>query len=176
MEHNPSSSDTCMSFFPPQVLEALVPAARAWLEHQESLALEIGRPLSTEELAMAEVIGLRHPTRVRVAEVDAVPWPDNVALENGAATLGLRTENREGLCCRYGIFLKQGLADPAWRLAHELTHTTQIERLGDWAAFLRRYTQDRSLLPREECALEIEAIAMADKVTKSLTGSVAEAA
>jgi hypothetical protein len=59
--------------------------------------LRIGVPLSNQELADARVIGVAEPDRVRLLQLDRVPFPTDPMLKAAAAAIQFLTPATRGL-------------------------------------------------------------------------------
>ena len=128
-----------MKTITPQEFESLLLLAAAWAAEQEERILQSGVPLNDSQLADAQKLGLAQPGRVRLLRVAKIPLPNHPVLVAAASETNLISPNTAGLTVRYGIFVR----DDCWLnrllIAHELVHTMQYERFGDFTAFLRPY-------------------------------------
>src|SRR2546428_5329832 len=119
--------------------ETLLPLAAKWASEQEQCILREGVPLSEEEIADAKAVGVKEPDRVRLLQVDAIPFPSHPMLKVARAAINFFAPAPRGLTLQHGIFVR---AD-CWRnrplIVHELVHTAQYERLGGILPFLRKY-------------------------------------
>ena len=55
--------------------DCLLPLAANWVRKQETRMLRIGLPLSEQEMSDARAIGVAEPDRVRLLQLDCVPFP-----------------------------------------------------------------------------------------------------
>jgi hypothetical protein len=117
----------------------LLPAVWWWAAAMERRAMRFGRPLRRRERLLASQAGVRHPERIRVLVVEAMPEPAFPWMRGLAARWGFTMDGVIGLCLRYGIFLRRGQSGRTETLVHECVHTAQCERLGGLSAFLLRY-------------------------------------
>jgi len=145
-------------------LGELLPLAAQWAAAQQRRVLSEGVPLSENELADAEAIGVRNPERVRLLRVEAIPVPAHPMLKAAAASIHFLTAAPRGLALEYGIFVR---ADH-WRdralIAHELVHTAQFQRLGGILPFLQTYIFQCATVGYPNAPLELEAVATAARV------------
>ena len=147
-----------------QQLEELLPLAAQWATEQERRVLCEGVRLSEIEMADAKAIGVRNPERVRLLRVQTIPVPAHPMLKSAAASINFLTAAPRGLALEYAIFVR---ADH-WRdralIAHELVHTAQYQRLGGILPFLQTYIYQCATVGYPNAALELEAIATAERV------------
>ena len=145
-------------------LEELLPLATQWATDQERRVLCEGVRLSEIEMADAKAIGVRNPERVRLLRVQTIPVPAHPMLRSAAASINFLTAAPRGLALEYAIFVR---ADH-WRdralIAHELVHTAQYQRLGGILPFLQTYICQCATVGYPNAALELEAIATAERV------------
>jgi hypothetical protein len=145
-------------------LEELLPLAAQWATEQERRVLCEGVRLSEIEMADAKAIGVRNPERVRLLRVQTIPVPAHPMLRSAAASINFLTAAPRGLALEYAIFVR---ADH-WRdralIAHELVHTAQYQRLGGILPFLQTYICQCATVGYPNAALELEAIATAERV------------
>ena len=145
-------------------LGELTALAAHWAGEQERRVLCEGVPLSERELADAKIIGVRHPERVRLLRVEAVPVPAHPMLTAAAASIHFLPAAPRGLALENGIFVR---ADH-WRdraiIAHELVHTAQFQRLGGILPFLQTYIFQCATVGYPNAPLELEAVATAARV------------
>ena len=85
-------------------------------------------------------------------------------LRAAAASINFLTAAPRGLALGYAVFVR---ADH-WRdralIAHELVHTAQYQRLGGILPFLQTYIYQCATVGYPNAALELEAIATADRI------------
>ncbi len=142
----------------------LLPLAASWAHKQEQRMLQVGVPLSEEELADARAIGVAEPQRVRLLRLDQVPVPSHPMLKAAAAAIHFLTPATRGLALRYGIFVRSDCWRERALIAHELVHVAQYERLGGMLPFLRQYLLQCLTVGYPEAPLEQEAILVAQKI------------
>jgi hypothetical protein len=136
--------------------------ASEWARGQQDYILQDGAALSESQMNDARLAGVSRPEKVRLLDVDQIPWPENPTLESIGRQTGFITDDTQGLALGYGIFVRSG-SIPARRLVvHELVHVAQCERLGGIEQYLQRYIEDcfthgYNSAPMEEEAAEIAA-------------------
>ena len=143
-------------------LDGLGPLAIAWLEEQERHIHNAGVALSPSQLEDARRVGVRHPERVKVLAVPAIPWPADPALRSMVEMTRVLVPETRGTTVRYGIFIRADSMEDRQLLVHELVHTAQYERLGGMLPFLRQYVHEWITHPPG--ALEIEAAAISAEI------------
>jgi hypothetical protein len=129
--------------------------------------LRIGTPLNDQELTDAKAIGVADPERVRLVQLDCVPFPTDPMLKAAAAAIQFLTPATCGLTLRYGIFVRSDCWRDRHLIAHELVHVMQYERFGGILPFLRQYLTECIAIGYPEAPLEQEAIAISNTVMNS---------
>jgi len=140
--------------------DRLLPLAVSWVGKQERRMLRIGVPLNEQELADAKTIGVAEPERVRLVQLDRVPFPTDPLLKAAATAIQFLTPKTCGLTLRYGIFVRSDCWRDRALIAHELVHVMQYERFGGILPFLRQYLTECIAIGYPEAPLEQEAIAI----------------
>jgi hypothetical protein len=138
--------------------DRLLPLAANWVGKQETRMLRIGVPLSEQEMNDARAIGVAEPERVRLLQLDCVPFPTNPMLKAAAGAIQFLTPATCGLTLRYGIFVRSDCWRDRGLIAHELVHVMQYERFGGILPFLRQYLSECVTVGYPESPLEQEAI------------------
>lgn len=138
------------------MLPAILPRAIAWAETQERHVLESGMPLNEELSGVALGVGVRHPERVFLLEVESLPLPSDPDLRLAALETNLLGPNTVGLTLGYGIYLCKGYATRRL-LSHELRHVHQYEEAGSIAAFLPIYLDQIAAVGYGNAPYEIDA-------------------
>jgi len=146
--------------------ETLLPLAVKWADAVEKRILREGVPLSEQELADAQAIGVRAPERVRLLALARVPAPRNLTLRTAAAAIQFLTPATRGLALRYGIFVRSDCWGDRALVAHELAHTAQYERLGGIRPFLSRYLRECLTIGYPAAPMEQEAIVAAGRILR----------
>ena len=135
----------------------MIPLAAQWATDQEALILTQGVPLTTEQLADAQRVGVLHPEKVRILKVAIIPGPTHPLLASAAKSVNLTGPNTLGLTLGYGIYIRADQGDSRPLVVHELAHTAQFERLGGINAFLRQYLKECLKDGYNNAPLELEA-------------------
>lgn len=143
----------------PEEFKTLFPQACAWAENQERKILMNGVQLSPAQIIDAKERGVAHPEKVRLLKVKLIPLPDGPALRAAAEAAGLNSATTVGQTFRYGIFIREDVWNRRDVLAHELSHTSQYERLGGIQQFLQQYLHECNTLGYANAPLEKEALA-----------------
>lgn len=138
------------------LLPLILPKAIAWAEAQSAQIAHSGYPLDDSLISLAHRVGVLHPERIRILEVDSLPMPDDQDLRQAALETGLLGANAIGLTLAYGIYVRRGHRTPRL-LAHEFRHVHQYENSGSIAAFLPVYLQQVISVGYENAPLEIDA-------------------
>lgn len=144
--------------------DCLLPLAASWVQRQEKRMLRLGVPLSNQELADARAIGVAEPDRVRLLQLDRVPFPSDPMLKAAAAAIQFLTPTTCGLTLRYGIFVRSDCWRERALIAHELAHVMQYERLGGILPFLRQYLSECLTIGYPAAPLEQEAIVLSKTI------------
>jgi len=56
-------------------LQTLLPAAIKWAEEHNKKVQKEGIPLTTEQIEIAKQVGVSKPDKVRIQEVEEIPFP-----------------------------------------------------------------------------------------------------
>ena len=114
-------------------LKLVLPLATTWAEQQEQLTLREGVPLTPQLLDDARRVGVAHPERVRLRQVDRVPMPVHPLLRTVGEKTGLISPHVAAMSLRYGLNIRSTEWGNRRIIVHELAHTAQYERLGGGA-------------------------------------------
>src|SRR5258706_12369560 len=98
-----------------------------WAEEQEISICSNGRALTGGQADIARKVGVRAPEKIRVLVVPGVPFPEDAAIRQIGASVGLTTEGSGGMTLRYGIFIRTDQTERAEIWPHEFRHVTQYE-------------------------------------------------
>lgn len=123
-------------------LNILLPLASQWVELKEKEILGNGHALSSELTAFALKIGIKHPERIKILEVDRISPPEHPLLKQACDATQMISRNTAGLTLRYGIFIKKDFVSHASLYKHELAHVLQYEQLGGIKEFLNKYLNE----------------------------------
>lgn len=138
------------------LLPLSTPVVVAWAAWQARRIARHGSPLSPTEREVAASVGVVEPERIRVLQVDRIPFPGGGLLERLALRWGLPGPNVDGLTLGHGIFLRRHAATLRL-LAHECRHVQQVEQAGSLARFLADYLRQVARHGYEAAPLEIDA-------------------
>ena len=144
--------------------DRLLPLAASWVRKQEERMLRLGVPLSDQELTDANAIGVAEPDRVRLLQLDQVPFPTDPMLKAAAVAIQFLTPATRGLTLRHGIFVRSDCWRDRTLIAHELVHVRQYERLGGILPFLRQYLFECLTIGYPAAPMEQEAIRLSRKI------------
>ena len=122
----------------------MAPLARHWAQEQEAFVLKLGAPLTTQQLADAERVGVKDAARVRVLPVDRMPMPGNLELAEAARRAQIITDSSPAVTIGHGIIMRADRWSDRELLLHQLVHVAQCERCGGLDAFVEAYLTDRS--------------------------------
>ena len=137
-------------------LPFLAPKAIAWAETQSSQIALSGQPLNDTLTSVARSVGVLHPERIRIVEVDSLPLPEDPDLKQAALATGLLGPNMIGLTLGYGIYVCRGRGTIRL-LSHEFRHVYQYEKAGSIAAFLPVYLQQIVSVGYNSAPFEVDA-------------------
>src|SRR5687768_6036979 len=138
------------------LLPTLLPKAIEWAESVSAHALERGVALKPHEIAVARIVGVRVPERVRVLRLDTLPLPDDAMLRDAALTAGLLGPGMAGLTLGHAVLVCRG-EECVRLLSHELRHVHQYERAGSIAAFLPSYLEQVVGVGYRDAPFEVDA-------------------
>jgi hypothetical protein len=145
---------------PPQELidyvDAILPKAEAFVLKNEREALENGVALDSEELAVANRLGLDYPEKVRVYYVDQLPQPSDPQLATLAEQYGYSSPKMDAYTFGYGVFVRESQRGNQELLAHELIHIRQAEQMGRREQ-IRQYLFQLFIYGYDRAPLELEA-------------------
>jgi hypothetical protein len=138
-----------------EALPQLVPLAVEWAERVAAKAQATGVVLTPDEARIARAVGVGAPERVRLAIVDAFPYPEHPLLRAAAVQTGMLGPGMSGLTLGHAIFFD---AAPSTRLlSHELRHVAQYEAAGSIGAFLQAYLAQIVHFGYEDAPYEVDA-------------------
>jgi hypothetical protein len=146
------------------MFETLLPLACAWAEAQERIILRDGVALSGAQAADARSAGVSHPEQVRLRRVTRILRPADPTLRAAADATQLISPQTIGLTLRYGIFIRADCWGGRRLVVHELVHTSQYERLGGFAPFLRQYLTECLTVGYPASPMEQEAVVTANRL------------
>jgi hypothetical protein len=141
----------------PTDFPALLEKAIDWASDIEAQVLESGRELTPDESIDARLAGVKEPARIRLLLVDEMPMPQDAALLQANARVGLLSPSGAGLALGYAVMLRKGLERDRRLLVHEFVHVAQYERFGGLEGFLNAYLRQVAADGYPGAALEREA-------------------
>jgi len=127
-----------------------------WAEAQSDQIIGRGHPLNEAQITIAHSVGVEFPGRIRIMEVDILPFPADSELQHLAQTSGLLSPNMAGLTLGYGIYIRQGQLTNRL-LSHEFRHVYQYEQAGSISAFISVYLQQVFSVGYTDAPFEIDA-------------------
>lgn len=127
-----------------------------WAEAQSAQIIRLGQPLSNAQIAIARSVGVAQPNKIRIMQVDSLPFPENSELRLLAQTNGLLSPNMAGMTLGYGIYIRQGQSSIRL-LSHEFRHVYQYEQAGSLAAFITVYLHQLISVGYTDAPLEVDA-------------------
>jgi hypothetical protein len=130
-----------MAFDLVAALPLLIPKAIEWAEQRAAEISATGAPLPEDGLALARLVGVASPERIRLSFVDRLPLPADPMLREAAIQTGLLGPNMIGLTLGHCVYIRNGYSSPRL-LSHEFRHVHQYEQAGSIAAYLPRYLQE----------------------------------
>ena len=116
----------------------MLEAAWLWLASERDAALRNGQEIGPSLRRMAEKSGVRHPERIRLTHVAALPAPVCPHLRARMTALGVMDAGIVGMTLGYAVLVRHGHATPRV-LSHEFRHVQQYEAAGSLRAFLTDY-------------------------------------
>ena len=125
-------------------VKRLAPIARQWALEQEAFILKIGAPLTLQQVADAERVGVREPARIRVLPVHRIPMPTDHELAEAARRAQIITDASAAVTVGHGIMVRVDRWKDRELLLHQLVHVAQCERCGGLESFVEAYLTDRS--------------------------------
>ena len=118
---------------------AIATLASEWAEAQSAQSLAQGAALTRTQVAMAQSVGVVHPSKVRLLLVDELPAPDHPALVAAAGRIGLMPQAADGMTLGYAVLIRRDAEKDEKLLRHELRHVAQYESRGGIRPFLAEH-------------------------------------
>jgi hypothetical protein len=137
-------------------LPAILQLAADWGEMECRSILARGKPLAFWQIAEAEQVGVREPTKVRILSVETMPASQNAPLQ-AALSAGLLRAETLALTLGYGVLILRHKIGQRQVLRHELRHVAQYEQAGSITAFLAEYLNQIARFGHSDAPLEIDA-------------------
>lgn len=137
-----------------------------WAKEREVEALQHGASLNEEETALARLVGVRHPERVRIVRKTQMPLPAIDKLRGVIVKLGFANPATLSITYGYAMFMHPDI--PRFEFVHELFHVRQYEELGGTRNFLARYMAELVTYGHDKSPLEVEARSQAARLLRDL--------
>ncbi len=137
-------------------LQSLLPLAIKWAEHHSESIQENGFCLTTEQIEIAKKVGVKYPQKVKLQEVDSIPFPEDEQLRKAAEQIGFLSSSMKGLTLGHSIYICKGNKSTQL-LSHELRHVYQYETFGSIPEYLVEYLKQIVLAGYENSLLEQDA-------------------
>lgn len=137
-------------------LETLLPLAIKWAEDHSDRIQNEGISLTEEQIKIAKQVGVNDPEKVKILEVDKLPFPENEKLSIAATQIGFLDEAMNGLTLGHSIYICKG-NNTTQLLSHELRHVYQYETFGSIPEFLLEYLKQIVFVGYENSLLEQDA-------------------
>ena len=128
----------------PQAVRRLASLAVKWALEQEAFILKLGAPLTSQQIADAERVGVKDTARVRLLPIDRIPMPDDLELAEAARSAQIITEASPAVTLGHGIMIKADRWNDRELMLHQFVHVAQCERGGGLESFVEQYLTDRS--------------------------------
>ena len=138
------------------ITPSLIEKAIAWAEAQSASIAQAGSPLDDTQLALAAGVGVQHPDRIRIVEVQRFPMPDDPELRQAALDIQFLGDDTLGLTLGYGVCIRQDHKTNRL-LTHEFRHVYQYEQAGSIRAFLPKYFLQVVTLGYRNAPFEVDA-------------------
>ena len=144
-----------------------LPVAGLWVAWHEQKILREGAPLSRQGMRDATEVGVRHPEKIRVLQMRSIPILNGRFIRALSKFWPEISTQTIGLCLRYGIYLREGIAPGRERqlIAHECVHTAQYEACGGILRFLLRYFSECIHYGYRSAPMEVEAVERAERIS-----------
>ena len=137
-------------------LETLLPLAIQWAEDHSAHIQTEGSSLSKEQIDIATQVGVTSPKKIKILEVDQVPFPKHEQLSEAAEQIGFLSDEMQGLTLGHSIYIRKE-SMTMQLLSHELRHVYQYEVFGSIPGFLVEYLKQIVLVGYENSLLEQDA-------------------
>ena len=139
-----------------EAMPQLLPIAISWAQEVAADVQAVGLHLNENSLAVARLVGVHNPEKIRVKIVAQRPTPETLMLREAATQAGLLWPRMAGLTLGYSILIRQD-QNSLRLLSHECRHVHQFESIGSIADFLPIYLQQIVSGGYENAPLEIDA-------------------
>ena len=137
-------------------LETLLPLAIKWAQAHNEIVQQKGTPLTPEQIDIAKQVGVTHTGKVRILEVEKIPFPENEKLNEATTRIGFLSDEMKGLTLGHSVYILRG-HNSNHLLSHELRHVYHYEVFGSIPEFLVEYLKQIVLVGYENSPLEQDA-------------------
>jgi hypothetical protein len=138
-------------------LPIMTPRIVDWAEDHAAGVLRSGSVAPAELQALARKVGVREPSRIRIAVVDRIPLPEDGALKLAAGQVGLSQSSAAGMTLGYAVIIHRGYERDLRLLSHEFRHVAQYEESGGIRAFLAIHLPHLLQFGYEDSPFEVDA-------------------
>jgi hypothetical protein len=138
------------------LLSEIATLASEWVKQQQGYIQEVGFGLSSHQVAIATQVGVKHPADIRILEVDKIPAPTDMLLQQVAEKMNFLGPNTLGITLGYGVYLRKGYVTDRL-LSHEFRHVHQYEAAGSTEAFISEYLRQMFQYGYLESPYEVDA-------------------
>lgn len=139
-----------------EALPQILPKAIRWAEERSEEILGNEAALNSEEVLIAQNVGVSQPELIRYLIIDELPLPEDEELKQAALATGLLGPTMIGLTLGHGIYFCNK-AKTMRLLAHECRHVYQYERAGSISNYLPSYLQQVAMHGYDNAPYEIDA-------------------
>jgi hypothetical protein len=141
-----------------------------WAMGIEQQARQKGHALSPRMIEIAREMGLRHADSLRILIVEEIPFPhEDDFLHAIGLRLGLIGPGIVGNAQVFGemVLSRAEFANSIPKMAHELMHVRQVQEVGGFEPFLRKYLREVLTHGYHQAPYEIEAYAINDRYAET---------
>ena len=130
-----------------------------------------GRQLDEGETALAVMLGIPSPDKVRIMEVDNIPNPlERITRLVGGLSGRKWVTDVDGITLDFCIYVRKSAACSMELIAHELVHVRQYEEMQAVWMFMREYVFQCLAHGYYHAPLEVEARRESARVIRQWTG------
>lgn len=139
-----------------EALPQILPKAIRWAEDRSEEILGSGTALNSEEVLIAQKVGVSQPELIRFLMIDELPLPEDEELKQAALATGLLGPTMIGLTLGHGIYFCSKTKTMRL-LAHECRHVYQYEQAGSISNYLPGYLHQVALHGYHNAPYEVDA-------------------
>lgn len=133
-------------------LQTLLPLAIKWAEEHSNHIQKEGIALTPEQIEIAKKVGVSNPEKVRIQEVEALPFPEDKKLNDAAKQTGFLNDGMKAMTLGHSIYICRGFNNTSV-LSYELRHVYQYETFRSIPAFLVEYLKQIVLVGYDNALL-----------------------